>query len=104
VVGAVADTVRGLRNNPLARRNARLHEEIQAARREATLAAEDAERLQKVTEGLSAAATTEQIADVIIEQGIPALAASTGVLGVLEGAAELRLSARPGTGTSSPSD
>jgi hypothetical protein len=34
---------------------------------------------------LSAAATTAEIADVIITQGIPALSASTGIFGVVEG-------------------
>jgi serine phosphatase RsbU (regulator of sigma subunit)/anti-sigma regulatory factor (Ser/Thr protein kinase) len=47
--------------------------------------ARDAERLQEVTAGLSAAATIEAIADVIIEQGMPAIGATTGILGVLDG-------------------
>jgi serine phosphatase RsbU (regulator of sigma subunit)/anti-sigma regulatory factor (Ser/Thr protein kinase) len=52
---------------------------------EAGAVARDAERLQEVTAGLSAAATTEEIAAVIIEQGMPALGATTGILGVLDG-------------------
>src|SRR5262249_1963434 len=59
-----------------------LSEELEAARRDALLAAQHAERLQEVTAGLAASATTEEIADVIISQGIPALAATTGILGV----------------------
>jgi serine phosphatase RsbU (regulator of sigma subunit)/anti-sigma regulatory factor (Ser/Thr protein kinase) len=43
-----------------------------------------------VTAGLAAAATTSEIADVIITHGIPALSARTGVLGVLEDPEELR--------------
>lgn len=50
-----------------------------------SLSAGDARRLQEVTAGLSAAATTAEIADVIITQGIPALSASTGIFGVVEG-------------------
>jgi len=56
-----------------------------SARRDAQLAARDAQRLQEVTAGLSAAATTVDIADVIVNQGIPALGASTGIFAVLEG-------------------
>jgi PAS domain S-box-containing protein len=66
-----------------------LAESVEQARREADLAARDAERLQEVTAGLSAAATTAEIADVIVNQGIPVLSASTGIFGVLEGADEL---------------
>jgi GAF domain-containing protein len=51
---------------------------------QAVLSAGDAQRLQAVTAGLSAAATTADIADVIVNQGIPALSASTGIFGVLE--------------------
>src|SRR6185436_15263566 len=47
-------------------------------------AAAHADSLQQVTAGLSAAATVGEIADVVIEQGIPALSASTGILGVVE--------------------
>jgi len=53
-------------------------------------AADHAARLQEVTAGLAAAATTSEIADVIITQGIPALSARTGVLGVLEEPSQLR--------------
>src|SRR5215510_6666364 len=49
-----------------------------------------ATRLQEVTAGLAAAATVSEIADVIVTQGIPALAAQTGVLGVLDEPDELR--------------
>src|SRR5262245_47029099 len=52
--------------------------------------ADHAARLQEVTAGLAAAATTSEIADVVITQGIPALSARTGVLGVLEEPDELR--------------
>jgi serine phosphatase RsbU (regulator of sigma subunit)/anti-sigma regulatory factor (Ser/Thr protein kinase)/transcriptional regulator with GAF, ATPase, and Fis domain len=51
-----------------------------------------------VTAGLSAAATTEQIADVIIDHGIPALAATTGILCVMETADELRFVRSTGYG------
>ena len=61
-------------------------------------AAEHAARLQEVTAGLAAAATTAEIADVIISQGIPALAARTGILGVLERPDELRFVASVGYG------
>jgi PAS domain S-box-containing protein len=65
-------------------RAAFLAEAAEAARLEAAIAAEHATRLQEVTAGLSAAATTQEIAEVIIEQGIPALSASTGILAILE--------------------
>jgi len=52
--------------------------------------ADHAARLHDVTAGLAAAATTSEIADVVITQGIPALSARTGVLGVLEEQDELR--------------
>jgi serine phosphatase RsbU (regulator of sigma subunit) len=61
-------------------------------------AAEHAARLQDVTAGLAAAATTAEIADVIISQGIPALSARTGILGVLERPDELRFVASVGYG------
>ena len=61
-------------------------------------AAEHATRLQEVTAGLAAAATTAEIADVIISQGIPALSARTGILGVLERPDELRFVASVGYG------
>ncbi len=78
------------RRAALALDTARLYDAAQLARHEAALAARDAERLQEVTAGLAAAATTAEIADVIINQGIPALSATTGILGVLDGADELR--------------
>jgi GAF domain-containing protein/anti-sigma regulatory factor (Ser/Thr protein kinase) len=56
----------------------------------ADVATDHATRLQEVTAGLAAAATTAEIADVIINHGIPALAARTGILGVLERSDELR--------------
>jgi serine phosphatase RsbU (regulator of sigma subunit)/anti-sigma regulatory factor (Ser/Thr protein kinase) len=52
--------------------------------------ADHAARLQEVTAGLAAAATTSEIADVVITHGIPALSARTGILGVLEEQDELR--------------
>jgi serine phosphatase RsbU (regulator of sigma subunit) len=61
-------------------------------------AAEHAARLQDVTAGLAAAATTAEIADVIIGEGIPALSARTGILGVLERPDELRFVASIGYG------
>jgi serine phosphatase RsbU (regulator of sigma subunit) len=66
--------------------------------RETDTAAEHATRLQEVTAGLAAAATTAEIADVIIGQGIPALSARTGILGVLERPDELRFVASVGYG------
>ena len=53
-------------------------------RKRAETAAAHADSLQQVTAGLSAAATVGEIADVVIDQGIPALSASTGILGVVE--------------------
>lgn len=66
-----------------------LAESVELARGEADVAARDARSLQEVTAGLSAAATTAEIADVIVNQGIPALSASTGIFGVLDSADEL---------------
>jgi PAS domain S-box-containing protein len=68
---------------------AEARQEAESARREADVSASIALRLQEVTEGLAAAATTAEIADVIIDHGIPALSATTGLLGVLEGADRL---------------
>ena len=70
--------------------HARLDEAVGLARREAELAASHAARLQQVTAGLAAAATSAEIADVIIEHGMPALGATTAILGVVEEAGELR--------------
>ena len=53
-------------------------------RKRAETATAHADSLQQVTAGLSAAATVGEIADVVIDQGIPALSASTGILGVVE--------------------
>ena len=53
-------------------------------RKRAETAAAHAGSLQQVTAGLAAAATVGEIADVVIDQGIPALSASTGILGVVE--------------------
>jgi len=69
---------------------ARLDLAIEVARREADLAASHAARLQQVTAGLAAAATSAEIADVIIEHGMPALGATTAILGVVEEPGELR--------------
>ncbi len=65
---------------------------------ETDTAVEHATRLQEVTAGLAAAATTAEIADVIISQGIPALSARTGILGVLERPNELHFVASVGYG------
>ena len=60
-----------------------------AGQRDPSPAADYGARLQEVTAGLAAAATVSEIADVIITQGIPALSAQTGVLGVVEEPDEL---------------
>src|SRR4029079_795373 len=57
-----------------------------------------AARLQQVTAGLAAAATSAEIADVIIEHGMPALGASTAILAVVEEPGELRFLRTEGYG------
>lgn len=64
--------------------------ERQRERSRAEVAAEHALRLQDVTQGLAAAATSAEIADVIFTLGMPALDARTCILGVLDSPDELR--------------
>ncbi len=64
--------------------------------------AEHAVRLHQVTVGLAGAATTDDIAEVIISEGMPALAARTGVLGILDEPGELRFVRSVGYGNLFP--
>jgi PAS domain S-box-containing protein len=58
--------------------NARLYQKTQQAKQAAELAANRTVRLQKITAALSEAVTPQQVADVVVNQGIAALGASAG--------------------------
>ncbi|YAF97274.1 MAG: PAS domain S-box protein [Nodularia sp. CChRGM 3473] len=58
--------------------NARLYQETQQAQRAAEQAVNRTVRLQKVTAALSEALTQQQVADVLVNQGIAALGAKAG--------------------------
>ncbi|MBD2435979.1 PAS domain S-box protein [Nostoc sp. FACHB-110] len=58
--------------------NARLYQKTQQAKQAAELAANRTVRLQKITAALSEAVTPQQVADVVVNQGIVALGASAG--------------------------
>lgn len=62
---------------------ARLYEDEKAVTRAAERAAERLQRLQAVTAALSQAVTMDEVADVIISQGLLALGAQGGVLALL---------------------
>jgi PAS domain S-box-containing protein len=64
--------------------NTRLYAAEQQARQVAEAAAERTGRLQAVTASLSEAATPEQVAAVVVEQGVSALGAQAGSLAALE--------------------
>jgi PAS domain S-box-containing protein len=59
------------------------HAAAEQARRAAERAAERLARLQQVTAALSEALTSEQVAEVIVTQALPALGANVGVVSVL---------------------
>ncbi|AFZ22930.1 PAS domain S-box [Cylindrospermum stagnale PCC 7417] len=58
--------------------NARLYQETQQAKQEAERAVNRTVRLQKITAALSEALTSQQVADVVVNQGIRALGATAG--------------------------
>jgi PAS domain S-box-containing protein len=62
---------------------ARLLEETEQARTRSVQTARHLEQLQNVTAGLAEALSVEQVADVIIGQGLPALRADVGVVALL---------------------
>jgi PAS domain S-box-containing protein len=64
--------------------NARLHEAERRARHGAELAVEWLARLQAVTSSLSTALTATAVADVIVREGVAALAADAGSVWMLE--------------------
>ena len=68
----------------LALDNALLHETEQGARRDAERAAERITRLQTVTAALSRAVTPDEVAGVILKQGIAALGAAVGAFYLME--------------------
>jgi PAS domain S-box-containing protein len=67
----------------LAVENARLYRQSQQARHIAEQAAERTARLQKVTAALSEALTPQQVAEVVVNQGIEAMDARAGLVGLL---------------------
>jgi PAS domain S-box-containing protein len=58
--------------------NARLYQKTQQAKQAAELAVNRTVRLQKITAALSEAVTPQQVAEVVVNQGIAALGASAG--------------------------
>ncbi|BCL39246.1 PAS domain-containing protein [Nostoc sp. MS1] len=72
--------------------NARLYQETQQAKQAAELAMSRTLRLQSITAALSEALTQEQVADVVVNQGLAALGASAGSVVLLtEGGNTLRI-------------
>lgn len=63
--------------------NARLYQKTQQAKQAAELAVNRTVRLQKITAALSEAITPQQVADVVVNQGIAALGASAGSVSLL---------------------
>ncbi|MBE9008201.1 PAS domain S-box protein [Fortiea sp. LEGE XX443] len=63
--------------------NARLYQKTQQAKQAAEMAANRTVRLQKITAALSEAITPQQVADVVVNQGIAALGASAGSVTLL---------------------
>ncbi|AFY40900.1 PAS domain S-box protein [Nostoc sp. PCC 7107] len=63
--------------------NARLYQKTQQAKQAAELAVSRTVRLQKITAALSEAITPQQVADVVVNQGIAALGASAGSVSLL---------------------
>jgi PAS domain S-box-containing protein len=64
--------------------NARLYQEAQAARAAAEANAERVTRLQAITSNLANALTFEDVARVILDQGVPALDADAGNIALLD--------------------
>ncbi|MDX6645268.1 MAG: hypothetical protein QOK40_995 [Miltoncostaeaceae bacterium] len=64
--------------------NARRYEAEQALREAAEQAHARVSALQRATAGLAGAATLEQVADVIVREGMAALGAAAGIVGVRE--------------------
>ncbi|MEJ1930261.1 PAS domain-containing protein [Nostoc sp. NIES-2111] len=72
--------------------NARLYQETQQAKQAAELAMSRTLRLQSITAALSEALTQEQVADVVVNQGLAALGASAGSVALLtEGGINLKI-------------
>ncbi|MBE9207886.1 PAS domain S-box protein [Nostoc sp. LEGE 06077] len=63
--------------------NARLYQKTQQAKQAAELAVSRTVRLQKITAALSEAITPQQVADVVVHQGIAALGANAGSVSLL---------------------
>jgi PAS domain S-box-containing protein len=72
------------RRASLAIDNARLYQQAQAARAAAEANAERVTRLQAITANLASALTFEEVARVILEQGVPALDADAGNIALLD--------------------
>jgi PAS domain S-box-containing protein len=64
--------------------NARLYQETQQAKQAAEMAASRTARLQNITAAFSEALTPQQVADVVVNQGIDALGGSAGSVVLLE--------------------
>ncbi|UKP00138.1 PAS domain S-box protein [Nostoc sp. UHCC 0870] len=72
--------------------NARLYQETQQAKQAAEIAASRIARLQSITAAFSEALTPQQVADVVVNQGIAALGASGGSVVLLgEGGKSLKI-------------
>ncbi|ABA22384.1 multi-sensor hybrid histidine kinase [Trichormus variabilis ATCC 29413] len=72
--------------------NARLYQETQQAKQAAELAMSRMLRLQSITAALSEALTPQQVADVVVNQGLAALGASAGSVVLLtEGGTTLKI-------------
>ncbi|MBD2250081.1 PAS domain-containing protein [Nostoc parmelioides] len=72
--------------------NARLYQETQQAKQAAELAMSRMVRLQSITAALSEALTPQQVADVVVNQGLAALGASAGSVVLLtEGGTTLKI-------------
>lgn len=65
--------------------NARLYQETQQAKQAAERAVSRIMRLQRITAALSEALTPEEVADVVVNQGIAALGATSGSVVLLAG-------------------
>lgn len=72
--------------------NARLYQETQQAKQAAERAVNRIMRLQKITSAFSEALTPQEVADVVVNQGISALGATSGSVVLLtEGATTLKI-------------
>ncbi|MCC5635426.1 PAS domain S-box protein [Nostoc sp. CHAB 5844] len=63
--------------------NAKLYQKTQQAKQDAELAVSRTVRLQRITAALSEAITPQQVAEVVVNQGISALGASAGSVALL---------------------